>query len=93
MSTNEETKRTLDAIFGKEVKPRPKPAPPKPKTEVLSKIEENTKLKSIVGSKPKFVRQLHLTERPLKGHEGLAALAKTLETPRRGQRRTNKEKK
>lgn len=49
-----------------------------------------------VADKPKFVVQPHLTERPLKGHEGLMALRQQLEseTPKRsGQSRTNKEKK
>lgn len=45
--------------------------------------------------KPKFVLKPHLTERPLKGHEGLEALKKQLEdsSPKRPQRRNNKEKK
>lgn len=45
--------------------------------------------------KPKYVLKPHLTERPLKGHEGLEALKKQLEdsAPKRAPRRNNKEKK
>lgn len=49
-----------------------------------------------VAEKPKFIVKPHLTERPLKGHEGLMALRQQLEseTPKRsGQSRTHKEKK
>lgn len=49
-----------------------------------------------VAEKPKYVLKPHLTERPLKQHEGLMALRKQMEDrkPKRsGQSRTNKEKK
>lgn len=95
----EETTRELDAIFGKE-KPRPKPAFPKPKVPVVEPVVAPTPEPIGVDiskrEKPKFVRKPHLTERPFQSHEGLQALQKQMESQkpkRRGQRRTNKEKK
>lgn len=78
--------------------PRPKPAPPKPKP--VPTIPPA--VKSTPDAKPKFVRKPHLTDKPFKAHEGIQKLAEALAkpipekkypTPRRGQRRTNKEKK
>lgn len=67
--------------------PRPKPAPPKAKTLVgnATPPAEN--------EKPKFVRRPHLTERPFKAHEGLAALRKQMDKVTPSQSRANKEKK
>lgn len=103
--TEEETNRTLDAIFGKESTPRPKPAPPKKPLVGLdaAKIEKAAEavqelakvLATPPAPKPPFVRKPHLTDSPFRQHEGLKALKQQMEKkqPRRGQRRPNKEKK
>lgn len=83
-------------------KPRPKPAPPKPRTKPGESPEVGVlreKINRPEPVKPKFVRKPHLTARPFKDSEELAKLQKQMEntskkpTPRRGQRRTNKESK
>lgn len=95
--------RLLHAIFAEvleeeaPVANQPKPGPPKRNAAPVEVgVDISTK------PKPQFVRKPHLTNRPLRGHKGLEALKAALEkpipakkypTPRRGQRRINKEKK
>lgn len=65
--------------------PRPKPGPPK-KAPVVAEVPKE---------KPKYIRKPHLTDKPFQAHSGLQQLQKEMAnlTPKRGQRRTNKEKK
>jgi hypothetical protein len=81
-------------------KPRPKPAPPKPRTKPgespeVGELREKINRPEPIKEKPKFVRKPHLTDRPFKENAELQKLQKSMEhtTPRRGQRRSNKESK
>lgn len=89
--------------------PRPKPAPPKPKVTISEVAEAFKEMgeaaekgaEAVAKTLPKreFVRKPHLTERPFQSHPGLQELQKNLApkkkpvNKRRGQSRTNKEKK
>lgn len=69
--------------------PTPKPAPPK-RPQVDQVFDGKTAAPS---EKPKFVRKPHLTERPLKNHDGLLALRKKMGGFTPSQSRSKKEKK